>query len=181
LGEDVVKTVSARTVHWNKKYWFAALAAPFLVMGQAAQAQFDNGPLEMAGGATEELVPGRTIDEGNPIFNDGQTSFFAMPGDRVQFLYHASQGENLSGRSSNIQNAFASASADDNLNGGVGATSWVGANPSDTDPTAVQRLTAIPEWERHISFTGNTPQVGFMEVAIPALEVGLINVVSEAR
>lgn len=70
--------------------------------------------------------------------------------------------------------------ADDTLNGGVGATSWVGGNPSDTDPTAVQRLTAIAEWARHFSFTGQTAQVGFMEVAIPALEVGLINVVPKA-
>jgi hypothetical protein len=103
-----------------------------------------------------------------------------MPGDRVEFLYHASQGENLSGRSTNIQSAFASASADQTLNGGVGVTSFIGGNPSNQDPTAVQHLTAQAEWARHFSFTGATSEVAFMEVVVPALEVGLIGVPSEA-
>src|SRR4051794_12780418 len=70
----------------------------------------------------EALLPGGTI------FEDAHTVSGApiTPKQGVDYLYLASIGENLSGRSTRIDRAFASALAQTDGNGGVGVTAFIG-------------------------------------------------------
>ena len=65
----------------------------------------------------EALLPGGTIfDDTHSV-----TGALTTPTQSAEYLYRASKGENLSGRSTNIQGAFAvGAKPQSNCNGGVG-------------------------------------------------------------
>lgn len=158
----------------ERKYLLGALAAPLLMMGHAGVADAAQdlifGPLDLDATVQEKLVPGASI------FLDDHSTPNAQPGDRSEYLYLASQGENLSGRSVKIQGAFASALAEQDGNSGVGVTSWIGANPSNSDPSAVQDLIALGVFSQNFTNTGTTPEDISAHVKIPALEVGLIGV-----
>ncbi len=169
-----MKAPSVRTLRRDKRYLLGALAAPIFLIGHPGQAQAAQdlfvGPLDLDAFVQEKLVPGASI------FSDDHATPNAQPGDRAEFLYLASQGENLSGRSTQITGAFASALAEQNGNGGVGVTSFIGANPSDANPNAVQDITALAVFSQNFTNTGKTTQDIAVHVKIPALEVGLIGV-----
>src|SRR5262249_54951327 len=90
--------------------------------------------------------------------------------------YPASEGENLSGRSTNIQGAFASALAESDGNGGVGVTAWIGGNASKTNPAAISQLVSQATWAQNFTYNGTIPASISLKLHIPALQVGLIGV-----
>jgi hypothetical protein len=162
--------LSATTLHWNRKCRLAAFATAFLMMGQAAHSQADFGAMSLSATAHEALLPGATI------FDDGRSVPDAAPGERAEFLYLASQGENLSGRSTTITGAFASALAAFNHTGGVGVTSFIGGDPNPANPDAIEQLAAHATWTQDFSNNDTEPQDLFAILHIPALQVGLIGV-----
>ena len=120
----------------------------------------------------EGLLPGGTI------FEDTHSVVGALttPKQSAEYLYLASKGENLSGRSTNIQGAFASSLAESDGNGGVGVTSWIGGSPSNSNPAAVEQLVAQATWKQNFTYNGTIPAAISVALHIPALEVGLIGV-----
>ncbi len=165
--------LSAGMLRWRKECLLAALATPFLMMGQAAHSQADFGAMNLSATAHEALIPGATI------FDDGTSIPDAGPLDRAEFLYHASQGENLSGRSRDIPNAFASALAAFDHTGGVGVTSFIGGDPNPANPDAIEQLAAHATWTQDFANNTAEPQDLFAILQIPALQVGLIGVPPE--
>src|SRR5262249_29779058 len=69
----------------------------------------------------EGLLPGGTISRG-PACGDGS---LGVPRQSAAYLDHASNGQNLSGHSTSIQGAFASALAESDGNGAGGVTAWI--------------------------------------------------------
>jgi hypothetical protein len=121
-----------------------------------------------------------TFVEKQKIFDDTRETPDAGPHDLAEYLYIASQGENLSGRSTNIPDAFASSLAVGDHSGGVGVTSFIGASPSNTDPNAAEQLEAFATWKQDFANNGSETLGTLWHLEIPALEVGLFNVVPEA-
>ena len=126
-----------------------------LLMGanaaSAADVGITLGPLTASAAVREALLPSPTI------FDDEHTFFQPGPTDRAEYLYLASQGQNASGRSTNIPGAFASALAQGNYSGGVGVTSWIGGSPSLTDPDALEQLAAHATWTQDFTNDGAIP------------------------
>src|SRR6516162_1393731 len=93
------------------------------------------------------------------IFKDTHpvTGAFTTPKQSAENLYLASKGENLSGRSTNIQGAFASALAESDGNGGVGVTAWIGGRPSNTNPEAIGQLVSRATWQQNFTYLGTLP------------------------
>ena len=120
----------------------------------------------------EAVLPGGTIfDDTHSV-----TGAFTTPNQSAEYLYLASKGENLSGRSTKIEGAFASALAESDGNGGVGVTSFIGGRPSNTDPAAVGQLVSQATWKQNFTYNGTAPASITVQLHIPALEVGLIGV-----
>ena len=171
-----MKGLFARMLRQKKKHLLGALAAPLLLGANAASAEVAGitlGPLTASAAVHEALLPGATI------FDDEHTSFQPGPADRTEYLYLASQGQNSSGRSTNMPRAFASALAQGNYTGGVGVTSWIGGSPSLTDPDALEQLAAHATWTQDFSNDVTTPLAMSAFFRIPALQVGLIGVPPE--
>ena len=164
-----MKSHLARILRGKKKYLLAALGAPLLAMGQAAHAEIVLGPLTISAAVHEALLPSPTI------FDDEHSFFEPTETDRAEYLYPASQGQNFSGRSTDIKGAFASSLAEGNHSGGVGVTSWIGGSPSLTNPDALEQLAAHATWTQDIT-DGTIPTVTKIRLEIPALQVGLIDV-----
>ena len=165
-----MKALLAGMLREKKKYLLGALAAPLLLGPSAANAGVTLGPLTASAAVHEALLPSPTI------FDDEHTFFQPGPTDRAEYLYLASQGQNASGRSTNITGAFASALAQGNYSGGVGATSWIGGSPSLTDLDALEQLAAHATWTQDFTNDGATPIPVLASFQIPALQVGLIDV-----
>ena len=179
-----MNALSAKTPHWRRKFLLGALAAPLLMIGHAAHAQIDFGAMTLDAGVHEALVnPTRdptTFVEKQKIFDDTRETPDAGPHELAEYLYIASKGENFSGRSKNITEAFSSSLAIGDHSGGVGVTSFIGANASDTDPNAAQQLEAFATWKQDFANNGSETVGTSWHLEIPALEVGLFNVVPEA-
>jgi PEP-CTERM motif len=62
----------------------------------------------------------------------------------------------------------------------VGVTSFIGASPSRTDPNAAEQLEAFATWTQDFANNGSESLGIFADLEIPALELGLFNVVPEA-
>jgi hypothetical protein len=165
--EDAMKAFSTKQPRRNKKYLLGALAAPLLVIGQPVHSEVVNGPLTLIASVHEALLPSPP----NPtIFDDEHI------GDPAEYLYLASQGENLSGRSTNITRAFASALAQQHGAGGVGVTSFIGPDPSQDDPDAIEELAAHATWDQEFTNDAANTEHLSMTLKIPPVEVGLIGV-----
>src|SRR5262249_11617567 len=76
----------------------------------------------------------------------------------------------------NIDRAFASALAQSDGNGGVGVTSWIGPNPSNTNPDAIAQLVSQATWKQSFTYNGTFPVPISLHLHIPALQVRLIGV-----
>jgi hypothetical protein len=148
------------------------LLAGALAAGQAIAGEIVGAPIDLSALVHEGLLPGGTI------FEDTHTVVGALttPKQSAEYLYSASKGENLSGRSTNIQGAFASSLAESDGNGGVGVTSWIGGSPSNANPAAVEQLVAEAAWRQNFTYNGTIPASISLALHIPALEVGLIGV-----
>jgi hypothetical protein len=129
-------------------------------------------PIDLSAFVHEGLLPGGTIFEDTHLVSGASTT----PTQSAEYLYLASKGENLSGRSTDIQGAFASALAESNGNGGVGVTAWIGGSPSNTNPAAVGQLVSQATWKQNFTYNGTIPALISVQLHIPALQVGLIGV-----
>jgi hypothetical protein len=143
-----------------------------LMAGQAVGGGIVGAPIDLSAFVHEGLLPGGTIFEDK----HSVTGALTTPNQSAEYLYLASQGENLSGRSTNIQGAFASALAESDGNGGVGVTAWIGGRPSNTDPAAISQLVSRATWQQSFTYLGTVAASISVQLHIPALQVGLIGV-----
>ena len=148
------------------------LLAGTLAEGQTAAGEIVGAPIDLSAFVHEGLQPGGTIFEDTHSVLGAPTS----PKQSAEYLYFATKGENLSGRSTNITGAFASSLAESDGNGGVGVTSWIGGSPSNTNPAAIEQLVAQATWEQSFTYNGTVPASISLQLHIPALAVGLIGV-----
>src|SRR5262245_2908363 len=150
----------------------AACLALALVAGQAAGGEIVGAPIDLSAFVHEALLPGGTIFEDTRSV----TGAFTTPKQSAEYLYLASKGDNLSGRSTNIDRAFASSLAESDGNGGVGVTSFIGGSPSNTNAAAVGQLVARATWAQNFTYNGTIPASISVHLQIPAIQVGLIGV-----
>jgi hypothetical protein len=129
-------------------------------------------PIDLSAFVQEALLPGGTV------FADTHsvTGALTTPKQSAEYLYLATKGENLSGRSTNITGAFASALAESDGNGGVGVTAFIGGSPSNTNPAAIGQLVSRATWKQSFTYNGTVPASISLQLHIPALQVGLIGV-----
>jgi hypothetical protein len=159
----------------RNRYWQIVLTACLAVASMAGHAvggQIVGAPIDLSAFVHEAILPGSTIFEDTHAV----TGAFSTPLQSADYLYLASIGQNLSGRSTNIDGAFASALAQSDGNGGVGVTAFIGGNPSNTNPAAVGQLVSEATWKQNFTYNGTIPASISLHLHIPALQVGLIGV-----
>jgi hypothetical protein len=158
--------------HRQRQIVLTACLAVALMAGQAVGGEIVGAPIDLSAFVHEALLPGATIFEDT----HSVTGAFTTPTQSAEYLYLASTGENLSGRSTNIQGAFASALAQSDGNGGVGVTAWIGGSPSNTNPASIGQLVSQATWEQNFTYNGTVAASISLHLHIPALQVGLIGV-----
>jgi hypothetical protein len=166
-----MKSIAAASRHRHTHIAVSACVAVSLMAGNAMGGGLLATPPEMTAFVHEGLVPGGTIFEDT----HSATPSPGTPIATAQYLYLASLGDNLSGRSTQISRAFASSLAQNNGNGGVGVTAFIGLLPS-RDPTAVSQLIARATWKQSITYNNTTQAPISVQLHIPAVQVGLIGV-----
>jgi hypothetical protein len=167
-----MKSLAAASRHRLRPIVPTACLAVALMAGQAVGGQIVGAPIDLSARVHEGLLPGGTIfDDTHSI-----TGAFTTPKQSAEYFYLASQGENLSGHSTSIQGAFASALAESDGNGGVGVTAWIGGSPSNTNPASIGQLVSQATWTQSFTYNGTVPASISVQLHIPALEVGLIGV-----
>jgi hypothetical protein len=132
---------------------------------------FSSSPVDLSARVQDIHNPGGTV------FDDHHDvgGAFAVPKQSAEYMYHAPVGLNISGRSRNIQSAFASALAESDGNGGVGVSSWI-AFDAVPGTRANDALVAQAQWNESFTYLGSAGvQVNF-HFSIPAITVGLIGV-----
>src|SRR5215831_4303917 len=167
-----MKSPSDATRHRPGPGVFTACLAVALMADQAAGDSIVGSPIDLSAFVHEAVLPGGTIFEDT----HSVTGAFTTPKQSAEYLYLASKGENLSGRSTNITGAFASALAESNGNGGVGVTAFIGGSPSNTNPAAIGQLVSQATWKQNFTYNGTIPASISLHLSIPALQVGLIGV-----
>jgi hypothetical protein len=159
----------------RRRRWQSVLTACLAVASMAGQAVgggIVGAPIDLSAFVHEGLLPGGTIFEDTHAV----TGAFTTPTQSAEYFYPASKGENLSGRSIQIQGAFASALASSDGNGGVGVTAWIGGSPSNTNPASIGQLVSQATWTQSFTYNGTVPASISVQLHIPALAVGLIGV-----
>jgi hypothetical protein len=167
-----MKSVAAASLH---RQWQIVLTVGLTLAsmsGQAMSGQIVGAPIDLSEFVHEALLPGGTIFEDTHSVTGASTT----PKQSAEYLYLASKGENLSGRSTNITGAFASALAESDGNGGVGVTAWIGGSPSDTNAASLSQLVSQATWKQSFTYNGTIPASISLQLHIPALQVGLIGV-----
>ena len=167
-----MKSLAAAPRHRQRQIVLTACLAVALMAGQAVGGEIVGAPIDLSAFVHEALLPGGTIFEDT----HSVTGALTTPKQSAEYLYLASKGENLSGRSTNIQGAFASALAESDGNGGVGVTAWIGGSPSNTNPASIGQLVSQATWKQNFTYNGTVPASISLHLHIPALEVGLIGV-----
>lgn len=136
-----------------------------------AHADIVGAPIDLSAHVREADIPGSTIfDDTHSTLGAGTT-----PVEKAEYLYIAKKGFNSSGRSNNIPQAFSSALAQSDGNGGVGVTAWIGSN-ANNNPPGIRQLVAEATWKQNFTYNGTVPISLSLHINIPALEVGLIGV-----
>ena len=167
-----MKSLTIARGHRQRQIVLTACLAVALMAGQAVGGEIVGAPIDLSAFVHEGLLPGATIFEDT----HSVTGAFTTPTQSAEYLYLASTGENLSGRSTNIQGAFASALAQSDGNGGVGVTAWIGGSPSNTNPASIGQLVSQATWEQNFTYNGTVAASISLHLHIPALQVGLIGV-----
>src|SRR5262245_18429896 len=167
-----MESLAAAPRHRQRQVVLTACLAVVLMAGQAVGGEIVGAPIDLSAFVHEALIPGGTIFEDT----HSVTGALTTPKQSAVYLYLASQGENFSGRSTNIQRAFASALAESDRNGGVCVTSWIGPNPSNTNPGAIEQLVSQATWKQNFTYNGTVPVPISLHLNIPAVQVGLIGV-----
>jgi hypothetical protein len=169
-----MKSLAAAPAPWLRpKQVVLGACLTFAVMaGQAISGEIVGAPIDLSAFVHEAVIPGPTIFEDT----HSVTGAFTTPKQSAEYLYLASKGENLSGRSTNIQGAFSSALAESDGNGGVGVTAFIGGSPSNTNAAAIGQLVSQATWKQNFTYNGTIPASIAVQLHIPALQVGLIGV-----
>jgi hypothetical protein len=167
-----MKSLAVVPRHRQWQIVVTACLAVALMASQAVSGEIVGAPIDLSAFVHEAVLPGGTIFEDT----HSVTGALSTPTQSAEYLYLASKGENLSGRSFNIQGAFASALAQSDGNGGVGVTAWIGGNPSNTNPAAIGQLVSQATWQQSFTYNGTIPAPISLHLNIPALQVGLIGV-----
>jgi hypothetical protein len=169
-----MKSCASAWLYPQRPLTLMALGAVALASVQAAYADGEivGAPIDLSAFVHEALLPGGTL------FDNTQTVTGALttPKQSAKNFHLGAKGENLSGRSKNIDGAFASALAESNGNGGVGVTAWIGGSPSNTNSAANGQLVSEAIWKQNFTYNGTIPAAISLHLHIPALEVGLIGV-----
>src|SRR6516162_10183701 len=167
-----MKSLAAAPRHRQRQIVLTACLAVAPMAGQTVRADFIAAPIDLSAFVHEAVLPGGTIFEDTRSVTGALTT----PKQSAEYFYPASQGQNLSGRSTNIQGAFASALAESDGNGGVGVTAFIGGSPSRTNPSSIGQLVSQATWKQNFTYNGTIPALISAHLVIPALEVGLIGV-----
>ena len=167
-----MKSLGAAPRHRQRPIVFAACLAVASMAGEAVGGGIVGAPIDLSAFVHEGLLPGGTIFEDT----HSVTGALTTPKQSAEYLYLASKGENLSGHSTNINGAFASALAESDGNGGVGATAWIGGSPSNTNPASIGQLVSQATWKQNFTYNGTVPASISVQLHIPDLVVGLIGV-----
>src|SRR4051812_29258993 len=117
-----MKSHAAASRHQQRQGVLTACLAVASMAGRARSGETVGAPIDRSAFVDGAVLPGGSIFEDT----DWVAGAPSAPKQSAEYLYLASKGENLSGRSGNIQGAFASALAESDGNGGVGVTSWIG-------------------------------------------------------
>jgi hypothetical protein len=167
-----MKSIGAALRHRRRQIVLAACLAVAWMPRQVMGGGIIGSPVDLSASVHEGLLPGGTI------FDDAHTvtGAFTTPVQSAEYLYLASKGSNLSGRSTNIDGAFASSLASSDGNGGVGVTAFIGGSPSNTNPASIGQLVAQATWRQNFTYNGSIPASISVSLHIPALQVGLIGV-----
>lgn len=167
-----MRSLAVASRHRQRPIALTTCLAVVLMAGEAVGSQIVGAPIDLSAFVHEGLLPGGTI------FEDAHsvTGALTTPKQSAEYLYHASQGQNLSGRSTNIPGAFASSLAESDGDGGVGVTAWIGGSPSNTNAAALGQPVSEATWKQNFTYNGSIPVSISLHLHIPALEVGLIGV-----
>src|SRR5262249_8427322 len=144
---------AAATPDRQKQVALAACLAAALAASNVAAQDIVGAPIDLSAFVHEALLPGGTIFEDT----HSVTGALSTPKQTAEYLYPASKGDNLSGRSTNITSAFASSLAESDGNGGVGVTAWIGGSPSNTNPAAIGQLVTQATWKQNFTYNGTFP------------------------
>src|SRR6516165_87627 len=145
-----MRSLSAAPRHRPGKIALTLCLAFVSMAGQAVGGSIVGAPIDVSAFVHEGLLPGGTIFEDTHAV----TGAFTTPVQSEEYLYLASKGENLSGRSTNITGAFASSLAQSDGNGGVGVTAWIGGSPSNTNPASIGQLVSQATWKQSFTYNG---------------------------
>ena len=126
-------------------------------------------PATFSASVEENLLPGGNVLKGGQVVDTGQPG--AVPS--VQRVHTTEHSSNFSGRSTQIEQGFASAQADNTGNGGVGVTNWLAITPG-VDVSS--QLAAKAVWTQTFTNTGSTDIKLSLQLHIPDMEAGLIGV-----
>jgi hypothetical protein len=167
-----MKSLATAFKHRHSQVLLAPCLAIVTMASQAVGQQIVGAPIDLSAFVHEGLLPGGTV------FEDAHsvTGALTAPKQSAEYLYQASKGQNLSGRSTIITGAFASSLAESDGNGGVGVTAWIGGSPSSSNPAAIGQLVAQAVWKQNFTYNGTIPASISVHWNIPAIEVGLIGV-----
>ena len=126
------------------------VAALALANSAHAQSPIVGSPIDLTASVHEATLPGGTIfDDANSV-----PDALSDPKQSARYLYFASRGENLSGRSTNIFGAFASSLAESDGNGGVGVSSWLAGDAGSPGQNAVNQLVSQATWTQDFTYNG---------------------------
>src|SRR5215813_2802624 len=101
-------------------------------------------PIALSANVSESILPGGTV------FQDSRPIFGTQPDPKqsAELLHLSDVGVNASGRSTNINGAFASSLAESDGNGGVGVSQTIFGSPagSNSNENVVRQLVAQSLW-----------------------------------
>src|SRR5215469_6438785 len=134
---------------------FAALAAFLLSVVSLRTSYADNfgvvgSLIDLSANVSESILPGdKLFEQSNPVFGTAPD-----PKQSAELLHISDTGVNASGRSKNINGAFASSLAESNGNGGVGVSQLIFGSPGDTGDNITRQLTSQSLWTQTFLYNG---------------------------
>lgn len=136
---------------------------PFGVLGS---------PIDLSANVSEAILPGGAVfQESKPVFGTAPD-----PKQSAELLHVSEKGVNVSGRSTNIDKAFASSLAESNGNGGVGVSQTIFGSPANPGQNVVRQLAAQSLWTQTFVYNGSPTVDLTLHLQIPALQVQLFGV-----
>jgi hypothetical protein len=173
------KSIRINVRHRVPASLLASLGA-FVVSGLASQALYASTlpfgvvgtPIDLSANVSEHLQPGNAT-----VFEQSQPLFGTTPNPKqsANLLHLSGTGVNGSGRSNNIQSAFASSLSESDGNGGVGVSQLI-LGRAGTNQDATRQMAATSLWTQTFRNNGSAPVQITLHLHIPELQVGLLGV-----